>query len=329
MPVFAQIEPVGQCNLRCQMCAVQFRRDGPPHGPPAFMDFAMFTSLIDQLAGVKELHLQGLGEPMMHPRFFDMVSYAVANGMVVTTNSNMTLLNPERAKRAVESGLHSLHVSIDGATAETYERIRVRSHFDRVLRNVRLLVDARTGSEVPSLRMVVVVMRQNLAELPDLVRLACDLSMESVFVQHLAHDFAESGLPSHYRSMRDFVEGQTLAGMEVGRVEHYFERARAVAADVGIVLRLPRVRPTPHPPGTTGRARCDWPWRGPYISYDGTVMPCCMIGTPDRGNFGRIDEQRTTNAVWLGEGYRLFRRELNSAEPPDICRSCSVYAGTF
>jgi MoaA/NifB/PqqE/SkfB family radical SAM enzyme len=30
LPRFVQIEPVGQCNLRCQMCPIQFRTDGPP-----------------------------------------------------------------------------------------------------------------------------------------------------------------------------------------------------------------------------------------------------------------------------------------------------------
>src|SRR5437763_2523158 len=32
LPHFLQIEPVGQCNLRCQMCPVQFRGDGPANG---------------------------------------------------------------------------------------------------------------------------------------------------------------------------------------------------------------------------------------------------------------------------------------------------------
>src|SRR5579862_2003954 len=83
LPRFVQIEPVGQCNLRCQMCAIQFRQDGPPYGPPAFMPFETFTRLLDQFAGLRELHLQGLGEPMMHPRFFDMVEYATAKGVCV------------------------------------------------------------------------------------------------------------------------------------------------------------------------------------------------------------------------------------------------------
>ena len=73
-PDYLQLEPVGQCNLRCQMCPIQFRQDGPPHGPPAFMEFEPFTRLLDEFPGLEELQLQGLGEPMMHPRFFDMVA---------------------------------------------------------------------------------------------------------------------------------------------------------------------------------------------------------------------------------------------------------------
>src|SRR6476469_9904039 len=97
LPAYVQIEPVGQCNLRCQMCAIQFRRDGPPFGPLAFMRFDDFTRLVDEFAGLRELHLQGLGEPMMHPRFFDMVAYAAGRGIRVSTNSNLTLLNAPRA----------------------------------------------------------------------------------------------------------------------------------------------------------------------------------------------------------------------------------------
>ena len=139
LPSFVQIEPVGQCNLRCQMCPIQFRTDGPPNGPPAFMPFETFRRLVDQLPTVTELQLQGLGEPMMHPRFFDMVSYAATRGITVSTNSNLTLLTPARAERLVTSGLSRLHASIDGATAATYERIRVRSNWQKVTEHSKVL----------------------------------------------------------------------------------------------------------------------------------------------------------------------------------------------
>src|SRR4051794_26299808 len=169
LPTFLQVEPVGQCTLRCRLCPIHSRHDGPPYGPPAFMVFETFTRLLDQFPDLAELQLQGLGEPMMHPRFFDMVAHATARGIRVGTNTNLTLLNGNRAERCVTSGLADLHVSIDGATAATYERIRVRAKLDRVLQNLAALIEAKKGlnSSTPRLRMVVVAMRQNLAELPD------------------------------------------------------------------------------------------------------------------------------------------------------------------
>ncbi len=329
-PTFLQVEPVGQCNLRCQMCPIQFRRDGPPYGPPAFMAFDTFVRLLDDFPGLRELQLQGLGEPMMHPRFFDMVAHAAARGIKVGTNTNLTLLNARRAELCVTSGLAELSASIDGATAETYERIRVRAYFDRVLANLGHLLDARRrlGSATPSVRIVAVAMRQNLHELPDLVRLAHRLGVEAVFVQHLCHDFGESALPAHYRPMRDFVEEQTLLHEEPARVERCFAEAREAARELGVELRLPRTRPREHAPGTPGPERCDWPWRGAYVSYQGLAMPCCMVATPDRINFGDVTA-RGAAAVWNGPEYQAFRDALASDTPPEVCRSCSVYTRTF
>ncbi len=330
LPTYVQIEPVGQCNLRCEMCPIQFRHDGPPWGPPAFMKFETFTRLVDGFVGLRDLHLQGLGEPMMHPRFFDMVEYAVRKGITVTTNSNLTLLTRGRAERAVTSGLERLHVSIDGATPETYASIRIRGRLDRVVRNVELVVETRERlrARTPHLHLVVVIMKRNLHELPDLVRLAARLSAEEIFVQHLCHDFGEASLPAEYRPMREFVDAETLLSEDPERIERYFQEARDAAAEASIHLRLPRTRPRAHAEGTPGRERCDWPWRGAYVSYQGLAMPCCMISTPDRLNFGDIAD-RGVEAIWNGKDYEQFRARLDSDDPPEICRSCAVYRGTF
>jgi MoaA/NifB/PqqE/SkfB family radical SAM enzyme len=330
LPKFLQVEVVGQCNLRCQMYPIQFRHDGPPHGPPAFMDFDLFARLLDRFPELERLQLQGLGEPTMHPRFFDMVEMAVARGIEVSTNTNLTLLNDHRAERCVTSGLAELHASVDGATAETFERIRVRAHFDQVVGNLERLVEARRrlGRTTPRLRMVVVAMRQNLHELTDLVRLAHRLSIDTVFVQHLCHDFGESSLPAHYRPMRDFVEAESLLNEDPDRIQETFGAARMLASDLAVDLRLPHTRPRPHAPGTPGPARCDWPWRGAYVSYQGLAMPCCMVATPDRIQLGDM-AAAGAEAVWNGPAYGEFREALSSDTPPEVCRSCAVYAGTF
>jgi radical SAM protein with 4Fe4S-binding SPASM domain len=329
MPSFLQIEPVGQCNLKCRMCPIQFRTDGAD-GNLAFIDFENFCNLVQEFPEITELHLQGLGEPLMHPRFFDMVEFAVGRGIKVTTNSNLTLFTRRRAECCVTSGLDTLHVSVDGATKNTYELVRVGSNFDKVVSNIRLLTDVKQQmrSETPHLRVVFVLMRLNLHELAELVRLAASLSVREIFAQHLCHDFKESTLPAKYRPMRNFVDDQTLFNEDPSRIKRSFDEAQAVAQEVGIDLRLPSPRPTPRALGSRGRARCDWPWRGMYMSYDGQSMPCCMISTPDRFNFGNAVASGA-RALWSGDAYEEFRRRLESDNPPEICASCSVYNGTF
>lgn len=331
LPKFLQIEPVGQCNLRCRMCPILFRKDGPPYGPPAFMELDAFRSLVDQFEGLEELHLQGLGEPMMHPGFFEMVRYAAGKGIRVTTNTNLTLLNDRRAGECVSSGLFRIHVSIDGATAETYERIRVRSSFDKILRNMKLLIRKKeeAGSRLPEIHVVMVLMRQNLAELPDMVRLAANYGAGELFVQHLCNDYTESGLPEQYLPMRDFVEQQTLVGADEQDISTIFETSRALAQELRLQLRLPRLSLKVFPPGTPGSKRCDWPWRGAYVSYQGLAMPCCMVSTPDRINLGNMKADGVQK-VWDGGKYREFREQLDSEDdPPEVCKSCSLYKGVF
>ena len=329
MPTFLQIEPVGQCNLKCRMCPIQFRTDGEK-GALAFIDFDNFRNLVNQFPEISELHLQGLGEPMMHPRFFDMVEFASRRGIKVTTNSNLTLFTRRRAERCVTSGLETLHVSVDGATKETYELVRVGSDFDKVISNVRLLKDikAELASDLPHLRLVFVLMRLNLHELPGLVQLASNLGVREIFAQHLCHDFKESTLPVQYHPMRDFVDEQTLFNESEARIGHFFDKAMAAASELQVDLRLPSPRPTTRTLTSRGRERCDWPYRGMYFSYDGQAMPCCMIATPDRFNFGSA-VVTGAEALWTGPAYEEFRRRLESDDPPEICSSCAVYNGTF
>ena len=104
LPRFVQIEPVGQCNLRCQMCAIQFRDDGARGTPLAFLAFDDFTRLVEGFGRIDELQLQGLGEPTMHPRFFEMVAWASARGIRVSTNTNLTLWSERRARQCIDSG---------------------------------------------------------------------------------------------------------------------------------------------------------------------------------------------------------------------------------
>ena len=322
LPQFVQIEPVGQCNLKCSMCPVVFREEKPP----AFMSFDAFCRLLDGFGAVRELHLQGLGEPLLHPRFFDMVRYAAGRGIEVSTNTNLTALSERRAEECVKSGLARLHVSLDAADAAVYEGIRRGTRFGKVLRNLGWLMEAkaRLESRLPEIHIVAVAMRRNLEQLPALVRLAHAQGVGHVSVQQLAHDFTDEALPLRYEPMRAFVDEETLLGDDPERVQRWFSEARAVAETLGVELRLPSLRGN----GKTGR-RCDWPWRGAYVAYSGEAMPCCMVATPDRVNFGSMIKEGVA-PVWNGDAYREFRERLASDDdPPQICKGCAVYQGRF
>lgn len=329
-PTYVQIEPVGQCNLRCTMCPINYREDQPLTGTRKMMDFDLFTRIVDRFTNLQVLHLQGVGEPLLHPRFFDMVEYGVKKGARVTTNTNLTLLNAARAERCVTSGLDTLHFSIDGTTPETYEKIRVNAHFDKVIANLETLVSTRTrmGSTYPRLHMVMVIMRQNLAELPDLVRLASRYGAEEVFAQQLSHDFADTAFHPKYRPLHSYVNRQSLLYEDLEQVETIFAEARALAQELGVKLRLPRTRPRTFDAQTTGRQRCDWPWTGAYISFQGYAMPCCMVASPEQMQMGLITGDNLEE-VWNGEAYTRFRDQLSSSQPPEICRQCSIYNGIF
>ncbi|MCK7499859.1 MAG: radical SAM protein [Comamonadaceae bacterium] len=141
LPRFAQIEPVGRCNLQCRMCTVNHRGDAVAELP-----LERYVAWLDEMPQLAELHLQGLGEPMLHPRFFEMVEIAVARGIRVSANTNLTLLTHERARRCAASGLAELSVSLDGASAPVYEAVRHGASFEKVLRNLDRLVAARDAA---------------------------------------------------------------------------------------------------------------------------------------------------------------------------------------
>jgi MoaA/NifB/PqqE/SkfB family radical SAM enzyme len=326
LPEFVQIEPVGKCNLRCRMCPVPYRGE-----QAAFMDFDVFRGIVDGFPTLKELHLQGLGEPLMHPHFFEMVRYAAERGIRVSTNTNLTLLTPERARQCVSSGLHTVHASIDGATPASYESIRLGASFHKVMRNLDRLEAAKreAGSEMPYCRIVTVAMRRNLVELVDIVRLAHRHAVNKVFVQHLCHDYGESTLPEVYEPMRAFIDSEELSGLPRTEVATAFADAREVATELGVELRLPSLAALYPDDAEARRPRgCDWPVRGAYLSCRGDAMPCCMVSTPDRANLGNMAQGDVAD-VWNGPLYRAFRSALASGNPPEICRGCGIYKGTF
>ncbi|MCR5868097.1 MULTISPECIES: radical SAM/SPASM domain-containing protein [Aquincola] len=331
LPRFAQIEPIGRCNLACGMCTVNHRGD-----EVATLSVERYIALLDALPGLEALHLQGLGEPMLHPRFFDMVEIAARRGIRVSANSNLTLLTPARVQRCISSGLAALSVSLDGATAATFEGVRHGANFGKVVRNLGRLTDARDAAASPlEVRGVMVLMRSNLDELPALVELLHAHRVPELLVQRLSSDLEHEDLPGRYIPIRSYCRSAELRPQDLPHAEQVFEQARQRARALGLQLNLPSLRPAAAPAPAAGSPRCSWPWDGLYFTAAGEMLPCCMVATADRASFGRVFGPEPASAevdipgAWNSATARQFRRGLRDDAPPSICRSCALYHGTF
>ena len=86
----------------------------------------------------------------------------------------------ERAEQLVASGLTVLGVSLDGARQETYEKYRVRGDLDTVLRNVRLVVEAKRTlrAKTPKLIWSFHVFPHNVDDVERARGMAAELGME-------------------------------------------------------------------------------------------------------------------------------------------------------
>lgn len=324
-PSLLQLEPSASCNLNCRMC---MSRDRPSRratrGSLRLLAEDRLSPLLDALPSVRTLHLQGLGEPFLHPSLIAMITSASARGLRVTTSSNLTLLDPTTADRLVRSGLDTLHVSIDSADPVTYRRLRRGSDLTSVIGNLRMLIGARNraGLQAPRVTLVAVLTRGTLAGLPDLVRLAGDLRVESVFVQNLAHCRHDGQSTTGTAQLTATGLDEMLRLSDRKQAEAVFAQARLCAAETGIELRLPTLR------WTSGyrECRCDWPWTGMYLDYRGEMSPCCMTPfSPPLGNAFRTSPFELWNAPPIVE----FRRRMLTGDPPQPCKSCSMYGGEF
>lgn len=325
-----QVEITGACNLQCRMCLVRYRPALDRR--TALFPLDRFVALLDGAPQLKRVTLQGLGEPLLHPDLTAMVATCAARGIRVGFNTNGTLLTARRIDALLRAGLDWLHVSVDGATPRTFESIRDGARFDQVIRNLRRVVAARAtlDSTSPTVQLNAVLMRANLPELVDLVRLAADVGVDRMWVQALSHDFGDTTRDDEtYVAIRSHAAAQAV-WYDRGPVPPALDEARRVASELGLDLRLPEQGPEPHwtAPLTADDLPCDWPWTGAYITHRGLVQPCCMVMGDDRVVLGDLATASLSD-IWHDEPYRRFRSALLTPRPPTVCQGCSSYRRVF
>ncbi|HEY3382558.1 MAG TPA: radical SAM protein [Vicinamibacterales bacterium] len=179
----AMLNVTRRCNLRCAHCGVcagpardAVRGDADSTGwaderPPARSfdpPAAQLYALVERMAraGVADLVLFG-GEPLLHARFAEVLQCAARNVARVGVATNGTLLDAARCQ-AIAARVARVCVSLDGSRPEVHDAIRGAGTFQRTIDGI-LRLQALGG---PALGIKAVIMRQNLRDVPNLVKLA-------------------------------------------------------------------------------------------------------------------------------------------------------------
>jgi MoaA/NifB/PqqE/SkfB family radical SAM enzyme len=179
-PIKLTVEATSACNLGCPACFTGVGEVGRPRGG---MSLDLYRRLLAELGPyLFEVEFYNWGEPLLHKPIFTMIEETHRRGIATTVSTNLSFpWDAERAERLVASGLSVLGVSIDGARQETYAQYRVGGDLDLVLRNCRLVADAkrRLGA---SLRFIweFHAFPHNLDDIPAAHALADELGMEFI-----------------------------------------------------------------------------------------------------------------------------------------------------
>jgi MoaA/NifB/PqqE/SkfB family radical SAM enzyme len=331
-----QIEVTTRCTLRCRMCPRTILGAGWPEVDLPWGAFLRIARAFDR---VRHVHLQGWGEPLLHPRLADMAAVAKRAGCRVGVTTNGAALDGEMARRLLALDVDLVAVSVAGATGSTHAAIRVGSDLAGILENVRrLLALRRVRRKRTKVEFSYLMTRNNLWELPRAVEVAADLGVDEVYATNLdcvltaeqAHLAAFGGDPDSRR---------------------HVDAAGEVARRRGVAFRPYALEPTE-------QSVCEAnPLKMLFIAADGSVSPCTYMGLATgpttrrwfrgtssvvpRLQFGNV-AQRDILEIWEGEEYAAFRsrfarRQVGAAlslltgpaerpatppDPPDPCRSC-------
>jgi MoaA/NifB/PqqE/SkfB family radical SAM enzyme len=228
-PLEAYVEVAARCNLRCRMCPIIVDpRYQPGSGYPGLMADYVFESLVPIFPTLKRAYLFGLGEPTLHPRLVEWVHRAAAAGVEVWVTTNATLIDQAKADALAQAGLARVSVSIDGGTAETYERIRRRGHWQDVVRGIAALGEAKRRFGNPRIYFNVVAMASNLQELPQILELCARHNGDGVFLESL--------YAYEHPVIEEFVAGEHLGHLGRERVDEIVAAGHRYATELGIEL---------------------------------------------------------------------------------------------
>ncbi|MER2198333.1 radical SAM protein [Methylobacterium brachiatum] len=303
VPTHLMWSPVTQCNLNCPHCISQETRKSVKRLPETIREQIRSWVAAGHL---KEIASDYSGDILWaDARFGGELDFLIDLDVSFVIDTNGSHLTPEVSERLARSKLDHLSISLDAATEETFRRVRKGAPpLAKVIENIRSAVQAR-GRLGGTHRIAIsfTLMRSNLDEFPDFLRLAHSLGLEIVYARHLmpfTPEMAEDSL-WHERERFNAVRLESIALANELGISHLF---------------IPEPFTTKR---VVGRLPCSIPWYGAGVLGNGDVLACCVPGL----KMGNLHEN-TMEEIWNGPRYQELRWSVNSANPPAPCKTCPI-----
>jgi len=331
------VEPTNRCNLKCVTC-IRNSWDEPV-GDMAWSAFQALMDGLNDFPEAKTIAFAGLGEPLLHPQFPEMVRLAHARGLRTEMTSNATLLTPSLADRLVEAGLDQFVVSIDGATSESYGVIRPGASLAQIMDNVEMLYCRSEAVTNMPIRIGIefVAMKRNIHELTAIGEIAYRINASFILVTNVLPYTAELQYEILYNRGPGTYEGDGAPHLPLWILPH-IDWNRDTQGPLSSLMRQ-------QPNLSFLDIRLDQ--RNNYcpfirtgslaVAWHGGVSPCpallhsytCFIRNREkffrRCEFGCLPEE-PLSAIWLNPAYAAFRERVRTFDfsPCTDCGGCDI-----
>jgi MoaA/NifB/PqqE/SkfB family radical SAM enzyme len=306
-----QVEVTSRCPGRCGYCPHTTRRD---QWLARDMDMGTFERLWPLMREASRVHLQGWGEPLLHPGFFDMAALARKAGCAVSTTTCGLRMNEDIARQLADSGIDVVAFSLAGPDAAS-NAARHGVEFDQVCQAIGLLQSARRAAMAVHLEIhfAYLMLASDVQAVHRLPGLAHRLGVHAVVVSTLG-TMVEPGF-----------EGEAFMPVEAEKLA----RAAAALAEAGAEAKRLDVDFHWSLPGSdaSGRECRENVARSLYVAADGSVAPCVYLNVPsdrvdlERRVFGNVNETDPLD-IWTSAAFRRFRDGLAGGDADPACRTC-------
>jgi len=200
-PHFIELCNDFKCNYKCVMCSSWQRGEGP--GGDAAEIIKKLESRFDK---VHHIVMLSSGEVFARPKLLDYLENLDATkypNLRFSFITNGSLVTEKRWAQLSHLNIYSMNISLDAARADTYAEVRVNGKWDKILDQIRYLIERRDAGDFELFFLNMTVMRQNHDQLVEFAHLARELKVDSIYYQWL-HSYPEFSIadPADWKALQ-------------------------------------------------------------------------------------------------------------------------------